>query len=328
MEYIYNYIYEIKNLINNKTYIGQHKTNNLNDGYMGSGTVLKAAFKKYGKQNFQKTILEECTSETINELEMKWISSYKKQGKAEYNIAGGGQGCSNPFQFKSKEELQKIYNKMSKTRTGKPSGISGKRTKNNINYLIRGEHAKKFQPCKKSRKLICNETGEIFNSIRECCDILKIRHEDVSAMLNNKRTTPIGGYTFSEIKLQIPYVIILETEQTFETVKECANFLKCSKSTLVRTLSGKLSQCKGYHIIYYNNYKKENNNYFGLPRYNTKKQKSSNKNGHSVKCIETNEVFKSVIAASRFAGIAPSGISKCCLKQRNTAGGYHWCYNE
>lgn len=240
MKYKYNYIYEIKNLINNKTYIGQHKTNNLEDGYMGSGVVLRAAFKKYGKQNFQKTILEECTIETVNDAEIKWITLYKEQGKAEYNIAGGGQGCSNPFQFKSKEELQKIYAKMSKTRTGKPSGVAGKRWNKNTNCLTKGEHVKKFQPCKKSRKLICNETGEIFNSIRECCDILKIRHEDVSAMLNNERTIPIGGYTFSEINNYTPYVIILETEQTFETIKDCANFLQCDKTTLIRTLTGEL----------------------------------------------------------------------------------------
>ena len=49
------YIYEIVNLINGKTYRGQHKSNKkqheLNenpycDKYMGSGVLLKKAFKK------------------------------------------------------------------------------------------------------------------------------------------------------------------------------------------------------------------------------------------------------------------------------------------
>ena len=34
-------IYKITNLINNKIYIGQHVTTNVNDDYMGSGDHIK-----------------------------------------------------------------------------------------------------------------------------------------------------------------------------------------------------------------------------------------------------------------------------------------------
>lgn len=53
----YYYIYKITNKINHKIYYGQHTTSNLDD-YMGSGKALHNAFKKYGKENFEKKISE------------------------------------------------------------------------------------------------------------------------------------------------------------------------------------------------------------------------------------------------------------------------------
>lgn len=40
------YIYRITNKINDKTYIGQHKYEKLNEYYMGSGKLLKRSPEK------------------------------------------------------------------------------------------------------------------------------------------------------------------------------------------------------------------------------------------------------------------------------------------
>lgn len=85
------YIYCIENLINGKTYIGKHKGVST-DSYMSSGKLLKEAYKKYGTNNFQKTILFEgdVSLQEINQKEKFYIQSFREQGRAEYNILDGG----------------------------------------------------------------------------------------------------------------------------------------------------------------------------------------------------------------------------------------------
>lgn len=54
----YHFIYKTTNLINGKYYIGMHTTDNLNDGYVGSGKKLWYSINKYGKESFKCEILE------------------------------------------------------------------------------------------------------------------------------------------------------------------------------------------------------------------------------------------------------------------------------
>ena len=54
----FHYIYKITNTINGKFYIGMHSTDDLNDGYFGSGKYLQHSIAKYGKEAHSIEIIE------------------------------------------------------------------------------------------------------------------------------------------------------------------------------------------------------------------------------------------------------------------------------
>lgn len=58
----FNYVYKIIELTTGREYIGRHKTYDLNDNYMGSGTAITAAYER-NPSNFVKTILWFCNSQ-------------------------------------------------------------------------------------------------------------------------------------------------------------------------------------------------------------------------------------------------------------------------
>lgn len=90
---MYYTVYRITNLINGKIYVGVHRTNDLNDSYMGSGMLIKRAIIKYGIQNFQREYLAVFdNAEDIFLMEKELVNEDFVKDSATYNMATGGFG--------------------------------------------------------------------------------------------------------------------------------------------------------------------------------------------------------------------------------------------
>lgn len=146
------YIYETKNLINNKTYIGQHKTNNLKDNYMGSGILINRAFERYGINNFSKSILAITEKKEIADiLEKHFIALFREEGKAEYNIADGGQGGDLGEECR-KRISEKLKGHPTSDLAKKKMSESAKKRKHRNGYKLSEETKKKISEAHKGKK--------------------------------------------------------------------------------------------------------------------------------------------------------------------------------
>lgn len=219
-------IYKITNLINGKTYIGQsidiqrrfwehrcvsHESNR----------HLKYALQKYGKDNFKYEVLEECDESLLDERERYYIAKHKP----EYNVTNGGQDSLRryPDEIKKKisqkakeqwanmsneEKADRIANNLKGPKKGHAVSEETRKKLRDFNIGKKQssetiEKRKETMRKKKSagyvqtnashrKKIICIETGEIFESVKEASESLGIRASNISHVLKGRQKTAKG----------------------------------------------------------------------------------------------------------------------------------------
>ncbi len=171
-------IYKTKNLINGKIYIGKDEKNAAN--YLGSGKYFKRALKKYGKENFRKTIIdiaEDATTLCLKEI--FWIDFYNaRDGNIGYNIQPGGEGShllgeKHPMFGKhlsdeTKRKLSKSHEGKSIWNKGLKIGRMSEAHRRNISSALKGR--------KQSAETVLKRTKarkEYFHSEETCSKISK-----------------------------------------------------------------------------------------------------------------------------------------------------------
>lgn len=89
----YHFIYKTTNILTGRYYIGMHSTNNLDDGYLGSGTRLRYSINKYGKENHKIEILEFVESrEELRKRESEIVNLDEIAKHECMNLRLGGSG--------------------------------------------------------------------------------------------------------------------------------------------------------------------------------------------------------------------------------------------
>jgi len=85
-------VYRTTNLVNSHYYIGVHKTSDPEDSYLGSGKIINAAIKKYGKAAFVKRVLFQFSASTDAYAKEIDLLKEARQDPHCYNIHEGGKG--------------------------------------------------------------------------------------------------------------------------------------------------------------------------------------------------------------------------------------------
>lgn len=245
-------IYKITNKVNNKSYIGQtryslefrwrqhqHKKDN---------TYFHNAIKKYGVNNFELSVLEECDVEQLNSREIFYIAKYNTFQEG-YNLTIGGEGNRTLILDNKYDEIKELYlsgfssnkvaslfnvDKSTIVKILKQLGVKIRNNKLNINNQEFKELVQDYQNGFSLRELAkrydCSSTGLKEYLIKKGID-LKVKYN----ILNDE-----------EGQLQI----INEYLDNKYSLKEILNKYHCSYNTFTKILSqhGIDKKGKGNHF--------------------------------------------------------------------------------
>ena len=207
-------LYKTTNKVNGKFYIGVHKCNSIevSDGYLGSGSLLKKAISKHGKQNFVRETL--YIFKTYNEAYLKEkeiVNDFLIESDFCYNVKLGGKGgtsqnsitrqqfsinrkgkfSNSENHFFGKKHSKQAKEKMSISKKGKYAGEKNPNWKG-------GKSMKKFSSEEERQ-----ESQSNFMKEKNPMNNLEIRKKHLEKMKNKPRKTcphcgksmEMGGFT-------------------------------------------------------------------------------------------------------------------------------------
>lgn len=123
----FNFIYKTTNTITGKFYIGMHSTDDLNDGYLGSGLVIKNSIKKYGKDFHSMEVLEFLPDRnTLKQREIEIVNENLLCNELCMNLKVGGVGGN------QSGEKHPRYGKRHSLETRLKMSMSSNRTATNV----------------------------------------------------------------------------------------------------------------------------------------------------------------------------------------------------
>lgn len=239
-------IYQIRNLVNNKVYIGS--SNNLRNRKASHFKCLKSgrhenphlqrAYNKYGKDNFIFEILELCTLEEQYIVEQKWIN--EKFGDNCYNI---NPIASKPPSSKGKPDIHKKISKALKEYYKDPNNRL-KSSLSKIRHKVSEETRHKLSIVNKGKQPSdkCIQAFKEYVKTRVISD--ETRHKISVAGLGRKHTEA------SKDKMKTK-VICIETQQVFNSVQEAGEFAKVHYTGISKCCKKHKRTAGGYHWEYY-----------------------------------------------------------------------------
>lgn len=292
-------IYKITNKINNKCYIGQsvnikrrwyeHKHKSFNSLASCYKTPLARAIRKYGVDNFNWEVIEECLFSQLDEKEKYWIKYYNScNKKIGYNILTGGS-----------------------------VGYQSMRSFSICQYNLEGKFIKEFNSANEAARELKIINGQAL--IGRCC-----KHKCQSAYnfiwRYKEDKTDLFNYNKNIQEKKIyQYDLKGEYLSKYNSVNEASYKIGVSCSVISSALHNSTPTAGGYQWTL--RYHKKIKPYIPYDHHNCSVAQFDLKNN----LIST---YNSPIDASRITRISSKNINKVLTGNGKTAGGFIWKYLE
>lgn len=327
-------IYQIRNLVDNKIYIGSSKSlyqrlhrhlNNLRKN-KHDNQHLQNAFNKYGESSFIFEIVEFCNLSEQYEVEQYWINNFFGDNCYNINIeAVKPPDCTGKKHIFTEEHRRNISIGIKKSFQENPERAK-QMSLARIGKNRGADHVN-------SKAVVCLETGITYGSILEAERAIGVNKDISSCCRGVAKTAGELHWVFKEdydkmsesdkqrLLLQTKCgkpVVCLETGKIYKKAIDAAADTGADRNNIVDCCNNILKTSNSLHWVYYDNYIKMSEEEI--------KDKLKITTYKSCICIETGEVFSTTSEAERKMKLPKGKVSAVCRGEHHTTGGYHFTY--